>query len=148
MLALQQERSSTALCQCGCGQPAPIATLTDRAAGRVKGEPCRFVHRHNGRGPRNSPETLERQRRSKRAERNPQWKGGRLTHSEGYVRIRASVGIHDFEHRLVMPRCDPIQESSAPRRLNRLPAASDDTSRPAARIQRAARSCAASSSGE
>lgn len=33
-------------CQCGCGQPAPIATRTDRSSGYVKGQQLRFVRGH------------------------------------------------------------------------------------------------------
>lgn len=34
------------LCECGCGQPAPIATQTKRRDGHVKGEPMRFIRGH------------------------------------------------------------------------------------------------------
>lgn len=34
------------LCECGCGQPAPIAGQTDLKRGYVKGEPRRFVKGH------------------------------------------------------------------------------------------------------
>lgn len=34
------------LCECGCGLPAPIATMTRRARGQVKGQPVRFVRGH------------------------------------------------------------------------------------------------------
>lgn len=34
------------LCQCGCGQPAPIANRTSTARGYVKGEPMRFLVGH------------------------------------------------------------------------------------------------------
>ncbi len=34
------------LCECGCGKPAPIATHTQASAGRVKGQPCHFIHGH------------------------------------------------------------------------------------------------------
>lgn len=37
------------LCQCGCGNPAPIATRTRRYLGHVKGEPIRFISGHNAR---------------------------------------------------------------------------------------------------
>jgi hypothetical protein len=37
------------LCECGCGQPAPVAPKTVRKYGWVKGQPKRFVHGHNGR---------------------------------------------------------------------------------------------------
>jgi hypothetical protein len=37
------------LCQCGCGEPAPIATQTSKKHGRVKGQPCRFINGHSNR---------------------------------------------------------------------------------------------------
>lgn len=36
----------TKLCECGCGQPAPIAKLTNTKLGHVKGQPIRFVNGH------------------------------------------------------------------------------------------------------
>lgn len=36
-----------ALCQCGCGQPAPIAKQTRSDRGYVKGQPQRFVKGHS-----------------------------------------------------------------------------------------------------
>jgi hypothetical protein len=38
------------LCECGCGQPAPIATTNDRARGWVKGQPKLFISGHCRRG--------------------------------------------------------------------------------------------------
>lgn len=38
------------LCQCGCGQPAPIAKRTVTSRGRVAGQPLRFIRGHNSRG--------------------------------------------------------------------------------------------------
>ena len=37
----------TKLCECGCGQPAPIASRNLYRAGYAKGEPMRFCHGHN-----------------------------------------------------------------------------------------------------
>ncbi len=34
------------LCECGCGLPAPIATMTRTAKGHVKGQPVRFIAGH------------------------------------------------------------------------------------------------------
>lgn len=34
------------LCECGCGEPAPIAKLTNTARGQVKGQPVRFIQGH------------------------------------------------------------------------------------------------------
>ena len=41
---------SDGLCQCGCGQPAPIATRTVASRGRFKGQPMRFIRGHNSVG--------------------------------------------------------------------------------------------------
>lgn len=40
---------STAYCECGCGEPAPIAADTNRSRGRIKGQPARYIRGHNGR---------------------------------------------------------------------------------------------------
>jgi hypothetical protein len=37
------------LCECGCGEPAPISNWTDRRNGRVKGQPGRFIRGHSAR---------------------------------------------------------------------------------------------------
>lgn len=36
----------TALCMCGCGQPAPISTYNDKRKGYVVGVPKRYVSGH------------------------------------------------------------------------------------------------------
>jgi hypothetical protein len=36
------------LCQCGCGQPTKIATLTRLDKGRIKGQPLRYLQGHIG----------------------------------------------------------------------------------------------------
>lgn len=41
--------SDPQLCECGCGEPAPIATRTDPRFGYVKGQPVRYIHGHKGR---------------------------------------------------------------------------------------------------
>lgn len=38
---------SPKLCECGCGDPAPLATKTDSRYGAVKGQPLRFIYRHH-----------------------------------------------------------------------------------------------------
>lgn len=39
------------LCHCGCGQPAPIAKMTNRKWGHIAGQPVRFRPGHGGRRP-------------------------------------------------------------------------------------------------
>lgn len=48
---------TTKLCECGCGEPAPIADTSSERWKRTKGEPQRFVVGHNLRrgGPPDSP---------------------------------------------------------------------------------------------
>lgn len=41
--------AATKLCECGCGQPAPIAWRTDRRFGLIKGQPQRFIWNHHAR---------------------------------------------------------------------------------------------------
>lgn len=48
------------LCECGCGQPAPIARTTSARDGWVKGQPKRFIHGHHGRGKPRSSETRKK----------------------------------------------------------------------------------------
>jgi hypothetical protein len=45
------------LCECGCGDPAPISKETSRTHGYVRGEPRRFIKGHQRRGSTHSPET-------------------------------------------------------------------------------------------
>lgn len=46
---------SKVLCECGCGEPAPLAKTTNRRAGHIKGQPVRFVAGHNARLQKVSP---------------------------------------------------------------------------------------------
>lgn len=39
------------LCQCGCGQPAPLARQNHTKMGYVKGQPVRFIAGHNNKTP-------------------------------------------------------------------------------------------------
>lgn len=36
------------LCECGCGNPVPIARETNRKVGHIKGQPVRFIRGHSG----------------------------------------------------------------------------------------------------
>lgn len=40
------EQTSTKLCECGCGRPAPIAKRTDTRLNHIKGKPVRFIVGH------------------------------------------------------------------------------------------------------
>jgi hypothetical protein len=85
------------LCECGCGEPAPIAARTNRKRGHIAGQPCRFVHGHGCRGI---------QRQDIRGERHRDWKGGEKI-NKGYRLIwiphekRDGRGLYVPEHRLI-----------------------------------------------
>jgi hypothetical protein len=48
------------LCECGCGQPAPISKRSHARLGYVRGEPKRFIRGHANRKP--GPDWLEEER--------------------------------------------------------------------------------------
>lgn len=48
------------LCECGCGEPAPIAKVTIKAKGHVAGQPIRFIAGHQNRGRKWSDEHREK----------------------------------------------------------------------------------------
>ena len=78
------------LCECGCGQPAPLAKETNARRNHVKGQPTRFIVGHWAKGTKNS-----------------QWVGGRIIDSHGYIKIltvghpRADATNYVKEHILI-----------------------------------------------
>lgn len=79
------------LCQCGCGQPAPIAARTVRSRGRIKGQPMRFIRGHNSTGmTRSKPYKSDRYREEDKGFKSKCWiwqlKGHKAT---GYGMVRA-----------------------------------------------------------
>lgn len=39
------------MCECGCGNPTPVATMTNRKCGHIQGEQIRFIRGHHRRKP-------------------------------------------------------------------------------------------------
>lgn len=79
------------LCECGCGNPAPIADRNRKKYGWVKGEPKRFISGHNSKG-----------------HLNPNWNGGIMKGGEkGTYRCAYAPDHpkahqnHVLEHRLI-----------------------------------------------
>jgi len=59
------------LCECGCGNPSPIAKRNKLERGEIKGTPLRFISGHNlGKG-----------------EKNNNWKGGTYEMNNGWVQV-------------------------------------------------------------
>lgn len=58
------ESTKQQMCECGCGQPAPVATRNWHSKGIKKGQPLRFVCGHHRRGkPQSREEKLKRVRK-------------------------------------------------------------------------------------
>jgi hypothetical protein len=64
-------------CQCGCGNPAPIAKKTSKRSGYIKGQFMKYIHGH---GYKLSPNPQKR-------EDHWNWHGGRIQDDMGYIRI-------------------------------------------------------------
>lgn len=47
------------LCECGCGQPAPIARQTNATFGYIKGQPMRFLRGHGTKGRKLPKQSVE-----------------------------------------------------------------------------------------
>ena len=71
--------STQQLCECGCGQPAPIAKFSDATRGLVRGQPMQFVKGHNRRGakPRLEPIEAKMERLTEKTDGCWLWKGRR-----------------------------------------------------------------------
>lgn len=84
------------LCRCGCGQPAPLATRTNRPRGQAKGEPLAYIAGHN----RRASTDLTRWELVDTGHETPcmLWTGP-LTH-KGYGRATID-GVHHHAHRAV-----------------------------------------------
>lgn len=92
-------------CECGCGEPAPLARQTDRKRGYVKGQPHRFIAGHSSRGrpfpretaekawaaTRGRPLSAEHRRRISEAKcggHHPLWKGDDASYGAIYNWLR------------------------------------------------------------
>src|SRR5262245_53416201 len=77
------------LCECGCGEPAPIATYTHRPRGWVKGQPKRFISGHNSQGhlPEQSPLEERFWSRVEKTSRCWNWTGSTGNGGYGHIRV-------------------------------------------------------------
>ncbi len=99
------------LCECGCGKPAPIASINWANAGYVKGKPMRFIHGHSRRGAKHTDIAKEKMSLARKGEfagsKNYFWKGGRKK-NHGYIKIHkpnhpfTDKDGYIYEHRLVL----------------------------------------------
>lgn len=77
--------SPVVLCQCGCGQPTPLASRNMLSRGWVKGQPTRFIQSHNGSG--NAKRHLPEYSEEDRGWVSPCWIWQRRINAKGYGRI-------------------------------------------------------------
>lgn len=66
-------------CECGCGNPAPLAPHNRRELGWIKGEPIRFIRGHQ----------LRRYQGAFKGPLSYNWKGGRHQTPNGYIQVKA-----------------------------------------------------------
>ena len=91
----------TALCECGCGQAAPIAARTDTRDGAVKGRPKRFINGHNNGSPAAVPYPRRVQFRPLMAGlATPCWRPLQKPERNGYVRV-TDQGCSRYAHILM-----------------------------------------------
>ena len=101
------------LCECGCGQPAPIATRTSPRYGTVKGQPQRFILGHRWR----ITDWWTHFRAEDRGYKTPChiWTG-HINKATGYGFLRRSP-----LHRLIYERaCGPLAKGMEPDHLCRV----------------------------
>ena len=84
-------------CECGCGQPAPLADRTSLTLGWIKGQPIRFVKGHNGR-------KAQRWRVEQRGYDTPCWTWLLAVDSGGYGKFEEPKGTHHLAHRYMYER--------------------------------------------
>jgi hypothetical protein len=89
------------LCQCGCGQPAPIADQSERQRGWVKGKPKRYIAGHQAR----TKQTVAMPRRFQVDASTGCWNWTGRRNSEGYglylvanVRVYAHRASYEAAH--------------------------------------------------
>ena len=95
----QPDNLVVALCQCGCGLPAPIAARTYAKWGHVKGEPMRFARGHAS---RMGPSAKERFWANVVHEGDCWvWRGGRDADGYGYLKVSGKqVRAHRFAYEM------------------------------------------------
>lgn len=83
------------LCECGCGKPAPTATITVNKYGYKKGDPMRFIHSHHWKGKHHTEESKKKVRQAKWGEKNGMWKGEDITEESGRQRARLRYELRE-----------------------------------------------------
>lgn len=88
------------LCQCGCGNPAPVAKMTNTRLGHVKGEPVKFILGHAIYARQRRELTPDLWHIEDRGYVTPCWIwNGKPQNGEGYCRVRL-MGKTYLAHRV------------------------------------------------
>lgn len=88
------------ICQCGCGQPAPIAAMTSRLHGWAAGKPLRFIQGHAGYLKRRDRLTSDLWIIEDRGFTSPCWIWNGQSDTNGYARFKYQ-GRRQLAHRAV-----------------------------------------------
>ena len=86
-------------CQCGCGEPTPLAKKTRHELGHVKGDPLPYIHGHNRR--KSGTEYVEEDR----GYETPCWIWQRAKHPRGYGTTTQN-GKQVYAHRALWERAN------------------------------------------
>lgn len=99
------------LCQCGCGEPAPIAKRTVTSRGRFKGQPMKYIRGHNSAGmDRSKPYKVNRFVVEDQGYLSPCWIWQLKIGKAGYGTVRARGRDH-LAHRWYYEQAHgPIEE--------------------------------------
>lgn len=92
----------TGLCECGCGQPAPLARQSRTAQGIKRGDPLRFISGHRARLPRAKKWEVEEQDRGFDTPCQI-WMGGKFATGYGCA-SSDTPGVQDLAHRVAWER--------------------------------------------
>lgn len=85
------------LCECGCGQPAPIAKQTRSNRGFVAGQPQRFIRGHSGAPKRKLHDVFMQHFAPGKSDECWDWQGPRFVTGYGRINLR---GEYLLAHRV------------------------------------------------
>lgn len=90
---------------CECGHPVPIAKMTSKKLGHIKGLPMRFITHHN----------------CVAGKMSPRWKGGKRKTSDGYDLVYCPDHPHPQNNRCVLSHRLKAEEALGKFLSNKIP---------------------------
>lgn len=87
--------NTNGLCSCGCGSLAPIAKMTAKRFGHIKGQPCRYIRGHQAR--KGTPAERFDAKVRVQPDGCHEWTGYALPNGYGWFGV--AKGVTEFAHR-------------------------------------------------